>query len=626
VSVALIGLVLILYGQVYQHQFVRFDDGDYIYGNHYVRAGLTGEGLKWAFTTNHTSNWHPLTWISHMVDCQLFGVAAGWHHLVNVVFHAANAVLLFFVLRRMTGVFWPCAFVAAVFALHPLRVESVAWASERKDVLAGLFWMLSMLAYARYVSRGGSLALIPVMVFVALGLMSKPLLVTIPFALVLLDIWPLGRWRGLDAAGVTTPARVAETLRGWTLPRLLLEKLPLLALAVASSVVTVIVQGGTTAMDWAATMSPAARLANAVVAYVAYLRMTVWPGGLACYYPHPATISSDAMAVLIGPAAISALLLIAITIAALILLRRFPYVAVGWLWYLGTMVPMIGLVQVGGQSMADRYTYIPMIGIYVALAWGARDLVMRFPRARPALAAAVAILLLITGTLTWRQIGTWKNGVALFTHALQVTDRNYMAHNNLGLDYVSLGRYDEAMAQLQHAVRAKPDLALAHYNLGVVYAMPAKENWDEAAKQFELAIQYDDDYAQAHNNLARVYDLQGKPQRAIPHYRRALESSSPPVVAAQNLAWLLATTDDPELRDGNEAVRWAEYFARVVGTNRLDSVATLAAAHAQAGNFDAAVRWQTNAIALAPEPKKEDLRFHLEEYRAGSPYRSHPGH
>lgn len=620
IHLALAVLIFALYGQVAGHQFVRLDDWPYLLQNPHVRQGLSWEGVRWAFTTSYASNWHPLTWLSHMLDCEIFGLRPAGPHLVNVALHAANAILLFEALRRMTGAFWTAAFAAALFALHPLRVESVAWASERKDVLAALFWWLATLAYLGYARRGGLQRYLGVFLLMALGLMAKPMLVTLPFALLLLDFWPLERWSPAgpafapEASGsVAAKPAFAPASPG----RLALEKTPLLILSVASALVTLWVQRSAGSIHSLEVIPTGARVANALVSYVSYLGKTIWPAGLACFYPHPAVIRTDPMAALLGPAIASGLLLAGIT-AAVLALRRHRYLPVGWFWYLGTLVPVIGLVQVGSQARADRYTYLPLVGIYLMIAWGARDLLRRRPALRSAAAGAAAISLAACALVTAFQVATWKDTTTLLRHALAVTRNNYLAHNNLGLEYTDEGRLDDSSAEFAAATKIRPNLAVAYYNWGVVDVR--RGELGRAAERFETALRYDPDHAEAHNNLGRVYALLGRDREAIEQYRRALDSPDPPPITWRNLAWLLATTPDPDLADGREAVRLAERYAAAVATETWQSASTLAAACARAGDFDRAIQVERRALDLAPPERRGEEEARLETYRARRPF------
>jgi hypothetical protein len=387
VAVSLVAVVFAIYSRVHGHPFLLLDDDQYITNNGYVRQGLSVEGLRWAFTQFHAANWHPLTWLSHMMDWELFGAEASGHHLMSVALHAANAVVLLFALRSMTGTLWPSALVAALFAIHPLRVESVAWAAERKDVLSGLLCMTTLLAYAWYARRPGVGRYVAVLVSFALGLMAKPMLVTLPFVLLLLDVWPLRRWPTL--AGASDTSRFSTRASG----PLLLEKVPLLVLTLASSVLTVMAQRVGGAVSTTESVSFGMRLANAVVSYATYLWKTVWPASLAYFYPHPAE-AAEAPAAFFIATGISLVVIGMLTVLAF-RDRSRPYVAVGWLWFLGMLVPVIGMFQVGSQAMADRYAYLPLIGIYIVIGWGLRDLAHRQPGLAPLLK------LVVPATTTW---------------------------------------------------------------------------------------------------------------------------------------------------------------------------------------------------------------------------------
>jgi hypothetical protein len=382
---------LAVFWQVLGHDFVNYDDPDYVYRNPNVQSGITLSSIKWAFTTGHAANWHPLTWLSHMLDWQLFGDNPGWHHLTNLFLHIANTLLLFAVLKRMTNALWRSAFVAAAFALHPLHVESVAWVAERKDVLSTLFWMLTIAAYLRYLERPGTGRYLLTLLIFALGLMAKPMLVTLPFVLLLLDYWPLGRFQfGQIVKSVGQQSRKSlNAFSHWKLSRhLLLEKVPLFALSAISSIVTFLVQRTAGAVTSVETLPLKLRIANTFVSYLTYIQKMVWPSRLAMFYPYPDKTD------LIWQTVVFALLLLIISLGVIWLMRRRRYLLTGWLWYLGTLVPVIGLVQVGDQALADRYTYVPLTGLFIIIAWGVPDLIAKWRFRKHALAAsAIAVLL-----------------------------------------------------------------------------------------------------------------------------------------------------------------------------------------------------------------------------------------
>jgi tetratricopeptide (TPR) repeat protein len=485
ICLALAVVTLLVYLPVLHNGFVNYDDPDYITTNPHVKAGLTWSGIVWAFQSTEASNWHPLTWISHMADCQLFGLNPAGHHLTSLLFHTANTLLLFFLLNRLTGALWRSAFVAALFAWHPLHVESVAWASERKDVLSAFFWMLTLLAYERYarsvtsgrwraasgkpdtassVIRHPSLFYFAALFLFACGLMSKPMVVTLPFVLLLLDFWPLRRFTIYD-------------LR-FTMARLIGEKIPFFALTIASCIITRLVQNG--ALWSSNSLILHFRLANALMSYIRYISKMFWPADLALIYPYPHYWP------ITGVIAV-ALLLAMWSALAILWAKRFPYLAFGWFWYLGTLVPAIGLVQAGVQSMADRYTYLPAIGLFIVVVWGVNDLLNSHPQ--KAKIAAVAGSLVIVGCLavTSIQLNYWRNSVQLFWHTVQVTTDNYAAENCLGTALENIGKKDEAEKIYAESVRVEPDYPLGQFNLGMILLEQGRA--DEASNHLAIAAQ-----------------------------------------------------------------------------------------------------------------------------------------
>jgi tetratricopeptide (TPR) repeat protein len=558
-------ITLAVFGRTFYYGFVNFDDNLYVYENPVVQKGLTWEGFRWALTYGKIGHWHPLTWVSHMLDCQLYGLNPGGHHLTNVLLHTAAAILLFLVLRRMTGFLWRSAFVAAVFAIHPLHVESVAWVSERKDVLSGVFFMLTLGAYVRYVRRPPSMIRYGAVVLLfALGLLSKNMLVTLPFVLLLLDYWPLNRFS--DFSFQVMLRRVAE-------------KTPLFVLTVGSCVATALVPEKLTAER----LPFGLRMENAVVSYVTYLWQMIHPFGLPCLYPNPANyLPFWQVAGAVG-------LLLAISGAVFAFRKTHPYFVVGWLWYLGMMIPVIGIVQIANYAHADRYTYLPQIGLYLLLTWAAADLCAGWRHRRVVLGGCSTVILVALIFCTRTQASYWRNSESLWTHTLACTSGNYIAHNDLGEDLLQKGRLDEAMdhfkkavkiaptyadgyynlgnalmqighlgeamelfrkvleiqpshikannnlgvalmrsgrpdeaiAYCQKAIDLNPDYAEAHYNLGAVFGMLSR--LEEAVEQYRKAIQLKPDYADAHGNLANVLAAQGRLEEAIPEYRRTLE-------------------------------------------------------------------------------------------------------
>lgn len=494
IALALAAVTLAVYAPVRGHEFVNYDDDEYVFRNSRVQEGLSASSVAWAFTAMDAANWHPLTWMSHMLDCQLFGLEPAGHHATSLVLHTANAVLLFLVLAALAGGVWRSALVAALFALHPLNVESVAWVAERKNVLCAFFWIPTLGAYGWYTRRPGPARYLAVLAGTALALLSKPMAVTLPFVLLLLDFWPL--------------ARMSRASFG----RLLLEKLPLLLLAGLVSVVTFHAHREGGSLVAVEAILPGARLANAVVSYVAYVGKLAWPARLAAFYPHPE--SSLPMALVAGAAA----LLLAATVAIFRRGRRAPYLVVGWSWYLGTLLPVIGIVQVGTQAMADRYAYVPAIGLFVALAWGAADLASRGPAARPVAVAAVAVLLALAAR-TRRQVPVWHDSRSLFASTVAAVPASWVGHYNLGNALAVEGRAAEAAAEFSETIRLRPRFARAHNNLGD--ALDALGRHEEAAAAYTQAIRVDPDLAEAHNNLGTALAALGRDEEGLAAFREA---------------------------------------------------------------------------------------------------------
>jgi len=486
--------------------FIAYDDDIYVSENPRVRQGLTAETALWAFTSTTNANWHPLTWLSHLADVSLFGLDARGHHLTSVLIHALNTVLLFLALARLTGRAPPAALVAALFGVHPLHVESVAWVAERKEVLAALFFMLLLLAYERYARRGGAGRYLLAALLLALGLMAKPMLVTAPFVLLLLDFWPLGR--------IPRPAPGAGGSVSRAAGRLFLEKLPLLALSGASAAITVAAQRGGGAIQDTISFSPAVRVANALLSWSAYLVKTAWPSPLAMYYPHPLNLPPAWK--LAGAFGLLALL----SAVALRGVRRRPWLITGWCWYLGMLVPVIGLVQIGAQAMADRYTYLPLCGVFIMAAWSVpgSGSPRRLPRGAAAAAASLAVAALAIAAAV--QAGRWKDSETLFTHTLAVTRDNWMIQNNLATAYFQSGRYEEAADHAREALRIRPDLAEAGNNLGISLAVLGRH--EEAAAAFREAIRARPGLPEAWYNLGLVLADLGRREEAADSFRRAL--------------------------------------------------------------------------------------------------------
>ena len=493
ISLFLVIVTLSVYWQVRNFAFNNYDDEPYVTKNQYVRRGLSFEGIIWAFSASHSANWHPLTWLSHMLDVQLYGMNPGQHHMTNLLFHIVNTLLLFLVFRRMTGHLWRSGFVAALFALHPLHVESVAWVAERKDVLCAFFWMLTVWSYIRYVERPGISRYLPVLLFFILGLMSKPMIVTLPFVLLLLDFWPLGRIRSIF--------------------HLVWEKIPLFILSTASSVVTLFVQQSGGTLGSLDVYSLSVRIANALVSYVSYLIKMMWPFHLAVFYPHPGMLP-------FWKVAGASLLLASISMVAIRVVKRHPWFIVGWLWYIGMLVPVIGIVQVGLQGMADRYTYVPLIGIFIIIVWGVSELVAGWRYKKIGLRAIGGVSLLVLMATTYVQAGYWKNSITLFERALDVTSNNYVALNNLARALVEQGRAAEAISYYSEALSVDPDVVNLYNNLGIALAKDGR--LDEAVSYYSKALRIDPDYAKVHNNLSVAFAMLGRIDEAIGHSLEAL--------------------------------------------------------------------------------------------------------
>jgi len=511
IATALAIVTLAIYAQVVGHHFITLDDPTYIQENPMVNRGITGAGLAWAFTTFHATNWHPLTWISHMIDCQLFGMNAGRHLLVNALIHATNTLLVFWFLLRTTHARWPSALVAALFALHPLHVESVAWVSERKDTLSTFFGLLSVIAYVGYAKAPSISRYAWVAITLALGLLAKPMLVTWPFVMLLLDYWPLGRLAGPIAKEHRRGASHGEAAPG--IASLVWEKLPLFALVAASAIITFVAQSHGGAVRTFTDAPVGLRLSNALVSYAKYLLLTFWPNDLAVYYPF-AWAGIPAWQI-IG----AALLVIGITAFCFSQRKLRPYLIVGWLWFLGTLVPVIGLVQVGGQIMADRYFYIPSIGLFIALVFGLTDIATRW-RVAPLLRAGIAVgVLLILATVTNAQIHRWRDSFTLFEHTLVVTPPNLRIENSLALAMGANGRYDEAAAHFERTLQIDPNFYDGLVGMGVTRAFQGRI--PEAIGYFQAAIRSQSDAPKAHVQLALALWKENNDQAALEEMQRA---------------------------------------------------------------------------------------------------------
>jgi len=649
----LAAISLAIFGQTIRYDFVNFDDDLYIYNAPAIQAGLTIKGMALAFTSPHARNWHPLTTISHMLDCQLYGLKAGGHHATNIVLHTIAVLLLFRVLRQMTGAVWKSVVVAALFAVHPLHVESVAWVSERKDVLSAVFFLLMLNAYVRYARAASITRYLAVAVLFAAGLMSKPMLVSAPVVLLLLDYWPLRRFEQPSStkrkATILKPGNQRRIIR-----RLFLEKIPLLVLSAGACVITFILQKRA-----AGAIPPLPfpwRLQNAFASYVIYVWETLWPTRLAVFYPHPDnTLAIWEVILAIG-------FLLAITVAAIVFRSKRPYLFTGWFWYLGMLVPVIGLVQVGEQGHADRYTYLPHIGLFLLAVWLVADLTaVRRSRSRFAVATAVVIIV----ALAWAafiQTSYWRNSETLWTHALAVTSDNDVAHNNLGylcvdrgeLDkaishfetalrirsgkpdthydvgsaFVQMnladalarkGQSDEAMVHYEEAIKLQPNYADAYYNRGNV--LFAKGRIDEAVADWEKTLQIQPNDADAHTCLGNALLRQDSLKEAIAHYERALALAPEDPHSRNNIAWVLATSSDASIRDGARAVEFAREAVELSNSDDPKFLRTLAAAYAESSRFSEAVLTAERGVQTATTQGKSAFANVLE--RDIALYREH---
>ncbi len=589
ISLSLIVVSLAAFEQLQNHEFLNYDDDEYVTDNPHVKAGLTLEGVTWAFTTTHAANWHPLTWLSHMLDCQLYGLTPSGHHLTNLVFHIASTLLLFLVLERMTGALWRSGFVAALFALHPLHVESVAWVAERKDVLSTFFWMLTMWAYVRYSERPRSSRYLLVLLFFTLGLLSKPMLVTLPFILLLLDYWPLGRFQfgQLSDDRKSHPSKSMNPFNQRSIAiRLVREKAPFFVLCAVSSILTIFVQqkgGAVISLEYYPLES---RMANALVSYVSYIEKMIWPRHLAVFYPFQEMLP-------IWKVVGSVLLLACVSLLVIRAARSLPCLIVGWLWYLGTLIPVIGLVQVGLQAMADRYTYVPLIGLFIMIVWSVPDIWVRWRYRGVVLSISAGLLLSILMIITRLQLIHWHNSMTLFEHALDATTRNFLAHNNLGVALAEQGKIEKAIVHYTEALRINPNFAKAHNNLGRNLAYQGKNL--EAIAHYTEALRIDPNYAKAHKNLGLFLARQGKNQEAIVHYTEALRIDPHDAEVHNNLGRVLARQGkfQEAITHYTEALRIAPHHAEA--HNNLGVVLT------RQRRFQEALTHITEALRIKPD-------------------------
>ena len=655
----LAGISLAVFAQTIRYEFVNFDDDLYVYNAPGIQAGLTIKGIGHAFISQHARNWHPLTTLSHMLDCQLYSLNAGGHHATNILLHTIVVLLLFQVLRQMTGAVWKSAIVAALFAVHPLHVESVAWISERKDVLSAVFFLFMLGAYGRYAHAPSTTRYLAVIVLYAAGLMSKPMLVSVPIVLLLLDYWPLRR---LEQHSLTTgKKKIAQSSnQGDVIRRLLLEKIPLLILSMGACTVTYILQKRA-----AGAIPPLPllwRVQNAFASYAIYVWKTLWPTDLAVFYPHP----NDTLAVWKVISAI--VFLLAVTASAIFFRKQRPYLFTGWFWYLVMLLPVIGLIQVGEQGHADRYTYLPHIGLFVLVVWLAAD-VLGVRRSKSEFAVAAAIVIIIIAALAWGafvQTSNWRNSETLWSHALAVTSNNDVAHNNLGYlcgdrgeldkaishfetaarirsgkrdahynlgsafvqmnladDLARKGRSDEAMVHYQEAIKLQPDYAEAYYNRGNV--LFAQGRTDEAIADWEKTLQIQPNDPDAHTGLGNALLRKGSLREAITHYEQALTLAPEDPHSRNNIAWVLATSSDASIRDAAKAIDLANVAVALSGGREPRFLRTLAAAYAESGQFSDALAVAQQAVAIATMQGKTDVAARLKQdillYRGHLPLR-----
>jgi Flp pilus assembly protein TadD len=638
--------VLSVFWQVRNFNFINYDDNEYVSENSYVFNGLNSDSIVWAFTTGHSANWHPVTWLSLMLDCQLFGADSGKIHLINLLFHIANTLLLFAVLKKMTGSLWPSAFVAAAFAIHPMHVESVAWISERKDVLSTFFLLLTLASYIGYVKRSNVFRYIAALVIFAIGLMAKPMLVTLPFVLLLLDYWPLGRFGAVKKK----KADISQKSFGF----LVLEKIPFFVLAGVSSLITFFVQRRGGAVAEVNILSLESRIANVFLSYIRYIGKMFWPRNLAIFYPY------DTEGFPFWQVAICILLVLAVSFFVIRFARKQKYLFVGWFWFVGTLVPVIGLVQIGGQSIADRYTYVPYIGLFIMIAWGLSELLSKWLGRKIVLGISMLIVLTAMGIAAHRQVSYWKNSSALFSHALAVTKNNYIAHTSLADDFrtngetalaiehynkalqiapnhadavlgmgcalTNQGNLEKAAEYLKKSLQLKPNHGLAHYNFGIV--LQKQGRFAESLARFTKAVQLDPGSAEAHNNLGNLLVLNDRLNEALEQFRIADRLKPDWYAPANNFAWLMASRYEFRDYDMNEAIRFASRACELTNYQDPAVMGTLAAAYASAGKFTEAIDTVQKAMTAADtanQPQiKDALQYHLTFYTQGKAYLEAP--
>jgi protein O-mannosyl-transferase len=563
ISLFLILMIVMVYGQVGSFDFVDWDDGFYVTKNAYVQKGLSAEGFIWAFTTSLAGNWHPITWLSHMLDSELYGLNPGGYHYTNIAFHIANTLFLFFILFRMTGALWKSAFVAALFAVHPLHVESVAWVSERKDVLSTFFGLLMIGAYYRYIKAPDLKSYLLVIIFLGMGLMSKPMLVSFPFVLLLLDFWPLKRIQLKNDSDL--PSENSTCYGFKRIYQLIVEKIPLFFMAVIICILTFFIQRNDGVVASLEIMPLKTRIANSLISYVTYVLKAIWPHNLAYYYPY--SMSNFSVSQIYG----AGFLILSIILGAIYLSRQCPYVLVGLFWYFGTLVPVIGLVQVSDQAMADRYTYIPLIGFFIVVAWGVPDILKKWHYRKIFLFVSAIIILSALTIRAFFQTSHWKNSIALFENAVKINEHNYHALNNLITVLIKNGNYDEAFMYLNRALKmnprkeylrmnlanvlflqSKPDEAIYQYReilqtdtknadvfYNLAYVLSTQGKLDEAVSLYKKTLKIDPEYSKAHYNLGNIYLNQGKTKEAFMHYAEVIKLKADYVQAFDKLGIIM---------------------------------------------------------------------------------------
>jgi protein O-mannosyl-transferase len=645
IYIALAAGTVIAYAPIRHNGFVGYDDNEYIVKNPHITGGITQQSITWAFTKPYASNWHPLTWISHILDYRLFGLNPLGHHFVSLLLHITNSLLLFWILKNITGTIWASAFVAAVFAVHPVQVESVAWAAERKTVLSGLFWLLTMAAYVRYTRQPAFGRYILVLLVFGLCIMTKPIVVTLPLVLLLLDYWPLLRFA--TKGGPLEQSGGQKTSLKW----LIIEKIPFLAMSAFLSVMTFVSQKSGRAMSTMENMPLDYRIANTFLSYIKYISKMIWPSRLAVYHPHPRTGFSDTAVV------ICALLFVLITVFSIYVGRRKRYVTVGWLWYIGTLVPMIGLVQVGAQAIAYRYMYLSMLGLLIIVAWAVKDLVANRFRWKVAAAVSAIVVLSAFVVLTIMQVRYWQNTITLFEHTLNVTKDNAAAEHNYGYALSEAGRLDEAAIHLNRAIQLVPIFVDARNNLGKLYLKQGKINeaidcfaelakrkdapaevhyslasallmqkrYDEAIKQLAMVLELDPDYAHAPSAMAVALMSAGRADEAMACFNKYLRLNENSAELHYNLAVALVMQ-----KKYDEAII---HFTRVTeldpnNAGALNGLArvldALAVSYAEAGKFDDAKITAEKALNIAKAARQAELASEIEGrlqlYKKDLPY------